>query len=123
MASSDEFKKQVNELFKHAIDQLEEVKEVIVRSTGRFEADLLRLRDERDKLLRRLGEQTYRLANEGKLPVPAFVKATVDRLNEIIDHLLAQQSRANGKAGKKKAGKKRTSKKSTKKNPSHPSAT
>ena len=43
MVRSEEFKRQVNDLFKQAIGQLEDVKNVIVRSTNRFEADVLRL--------------------------------------------------------------------------------
>src|SRR5687767_10671323 len=109
MSRSDDLKKQVNELWKQAIDQLEEVKEVIARSTTRFEADLQRLRLERDKLLKLLGEQTYRLANQGKFPVPVIVKNTVDRLNEVIDAIVS----AHGKrpAKKKKTGTKKVSRK------------
>lgn len=89
--TSDDFRRQVNELWKQALDQLEEVKDAIVRSTGRFEVEAQRLRQERDRLLRRLGEQTHKLAQEGKLPMPAFVKSTVDRLNEVLDHLVAKE--------------------------------
>jgi hypothetical protein len=122
MTRSDDFKKQVNELFCQAFSQLEDVKEAIVRSTNRFEADLVRLREERDKLLKRLGEQTYRLAREGKLPVPTFVKATVERLNEIIARMLAQQGGRNGRGGHKKKTKRKSSKRSSKKNTTQPSA-
>ena len=102
---SDEFRRQVNELWKNAVDQLEEVKDVIVRSTGRFEADLQRLRHERDRLLKRLGEQTYKLANQGKLPMPAFVKSTVERLNDVVQSLVARQN------GKKRTTTKKTTRK------------
>ncbi len=111
---SDDIKKQVNELLKQAIDQLETLKDALVRSRGRFEADLARLRLERDRLLRLLGEQTYRLANQGKLPMPGIVKSTVDRLNHVIDNIVAKQGTTKKKA-KKKAAKKKTTKKAAKK--------
>src|SRR5689334_14313824 len=88
---SDDIRKQVNELWQEALKQLEEVKDVIVRSTDRLEADLQRLRSERDRLLKRLGEQTHKLASEGRLPMPAFLKVTIDRLNEVIDKIVAKQ--------------------------------
>ena len=120
-ARSEEFRKQVNELWKQAIDQLDDVKETVLRSTERFEADIHRLRRERDKLLKRLGEQTYRLANEGKLPVPALVKRTVDRLNEVIDGLVAKSAASNkkkaSKATTRKASAKKVAKKATKRVP------
>jgi hypothetical protein len=102
-----EIRKQVNELWKQAVDQFEEVKEVL---TGRLEVDLVRLRGERDRLLKTLGEQTYKLANQGKLPVPAIVKKTVDRLNEVINGLVNAQkggaAKKSGGGGAKKAAKK-----------------
>ena len=91
MKQSEEFRKQVNELWKQAVDQLEEVKDSLTRSAGRFETDRIRLRSERDRLLKRLGEQTYRLANQGKFPVPALVRRTVDRLNHVIEGLVAEE--------------------------------
>lgn len=117
-ARSEEFRKQVNELWKQANDQLEEVKDSVLRSTERFEADIHRLRIERDKLLKllkRLGEQTYRLANEGKLPVPAIVRRTVDRLNEVIDGMLAQQAGGSKPAARRAAKKKTSAKKVSRK--------
>src|SRR5689334_3476100 len=107
-------KKQVNQLWKQAVDQLEEVKVVL---TDRFEGDLVRLREERDKLLRQLGEQTYKLANQGTLPVPAIIKRTVDRLNEVIDSIVSAQKQA------RKPAKKVTKKAPARKKKSRPRAT
>jgi hypothetical protein len=104
-----EVRKQVNELWKQAVDQLEAVKEVL---QGRLEEDLVRLRTERDKLLKTLGEQTYRLANQGKLPVPTVVKRTVERLNSVIDGIVNAQR---GARKTKKTGKKTAPRKSSKK--------
>src|SRR5689334_235070 len=96
-----ELRKQVNQLWKQAVDQLEEVKEVL---SGRLEEDMVRLRQERDRLLRVLGEQTYRLANQGKLPLPAIIKRTVDRLNEVIDGIVNAQKTVRRPVPRKKAG-------------------
>lgn len=104
-SASAEFRKQINEVWKQAIDQLETVKKVVLQSTDRFEADLERLRIERDKLLKRLGEQTYRLVNEGKLPIPAWAKKTVDSLNEVINNMV-RKHRSHGPKRKRKAARK-----------------
>lgn len=103
---SDDFRKQVNEIWKHAIDQLEDVKNAVMRAQDRIEADLHKLRLERDNLLKKLGEQTYKLANQGKVPMPSVVKQTVDRLNEVIDSMVKKQRRRNKKKKKKKVKKK-----------------
>lgn len=115
VSRSDELMKQVNELWRQAIDQLEEVKGMVSQQTGRWEADLHRLRLERDKLLKKLGEQTYKLANQGKVPLPAIVKATVDRLNEVIESLVAKQGNGKKRSTKKATKKKATAKKATRK--------
>ena len=65
---------------------------------------LVRLRSERDKLLKILGEQTYRLANQGKLPLPSIVKHTVERLNRVLAGM--QKSGKKPAAAKKPGGKK-----------------
>ncbi len=106
-ARTDEFRRQMNELWKQAVDQLEVVRDAVVRQTDRFDAELQWLRTERDRLLKRLGEQTHRLANEGKLPMPAFLKTTVDRLNEVIDRIVARQSNGRRRAATRKASRRK----------------
>ena len=91
IARADELRKQVNELWKQAIDQFGEVKQVVTRSTGRFERDFRKLRSERDKLLRKLSEQSYRLADQDRLPVPAIVRRSIDRLNEVIESIVTTE--------------------------------
>ena len=120
---SDEFMKQVNELWSQAVDQLEEVKAIISdRVEGRVEAEVARLRSERDKLLLKLGEETYNLVNTGNLPMPTFVKGYVDRLSEVIDRIVEVEKKSKRKAASKKkapakkvAAKKSTVKKKTRK--------
>jgi hypothetical protein len=88
---ADEIRRQVNGIWKQAVGQLEGLREAIIRRTDRFDADINRLRQERDRLLRRLGEQTHKLADQGTLPMPAFVRSTVDRLNDVLDKVVAGQ--------------------------------
>jgi hypothetical protein len=99
---SDEIRRQANELWKQAIDQLEEVKKLVLKQTGRLESDLNRLLAERDRLLRELGEQTYRLANQGSIHVPKFVRDTVDNLNKVIDRITKKRGPARKRTGAKK---------------------
>ncbi len=110
-ARTEEFRRQMNDLWKQAVDQLEVVKDAVVRQTDRFDAELQWLRGERDRLLKRLGTQTHKLANEGKLPMPAFLKTTVDRLNEVIDRIVAKQSSNGRRRTAKKAARRKTSRK------------
>lgn len=116
---TDEFRKEVNKLWSQAIDQLEEIKETVLRTNDRVEAEVQRLRLERDKLLRRLGEQTLKLANQQTVPLPAVLKRTVEQLNDVIESLTDAQSgrKKRGTKKKKKAASKKkvTRKKTTKK--------
>ncbi|OGQ79391.1 MAG: hypothetical protein A2289_23820 [Deltaproteobacteria bacterium RIFOXYA12_FULL_58_15] len=113
----DELRKQINEVWKQAISQLEDARDAVLRSGNRVETEVERLRMERDKLLKKLGEQTYKLANQGKLPMPTFIKETVDRLNEVIDNLLKKKKKSTSKGRKvtKKATTQNATKKTTKK--------
>ena len=91
------FRKVVNNLLNQAGEQanqqLNDVRGIVTRSKDRFEADLHKLRQERDKMFQKLGEQTLKLSNEGKLTVPQVVRRTVDRINTILDKLTKIQSR------------------------------
>ncbi len=103
---TDEIRKQVNGLWKQAVEQLEEVKEAVLKQTDRFDAELHWLRKERDRLLKVLGEQTHKLATQGKLPMPAIVKTTVDRIDEVVARLVAKQGNGKAGGGKRSASKK-----------------
>ncbi len=122
--AADDVRNQLNELWNQAIDQLEEVKDAFGRSRDRIDEEMLRLRGERDNLLKKLGEQTHRLANDGRMPVPSMVKRTVDRLNDVIDNMTKtakkkkktkKKTRRKAKGTKKTAKKKITKKKTAKK--------
>lgn len=97
MAKRAALKRQVGALWQQAVHQLDDVRKVVKRRSGRLEADVARLRMERDKLLALLGEQTYKLANQDKVALPTIVQRTVERLNEVIA-ALAPSNSVNGHA-------------------------
>ena len=84
----EELRKQVNEIWKQTVDQLEHLKKTLLHSADRFEADIDRLRRERDRVLKQLSQNTHRLANQAKVPMPAWVKEAVDKLNGAIDKVV-----------------------------------
>lgn len=94
MASrSDDLMKRVNDLWRQAVTQLEDVRDILSeRLEGRIESDSQKLKLERDRLLLRLGEETYKLANQGRLPMPSIVRRQVDKLNDVIDRLVETES-------------------------------
>ena len=109
--STAELRRQVNDIWKQAIHELEMVKDSLTRSKDKIEADLLKLRKDRDALLKRLGEQTHRLAEEGKLRLPAVLRRTIDRLNDVIETLTKKEAGRKKKKAKKKSTKKTASSK------------
>ncbi|MEM6731859.1 MAG: hypothetical protein AAF658_09895 [Myxococcota bacterium] len=110
---TEEFRKEVNKLWSSTIDQLEEIKDTVLRTNDRVEAEIQRLRLERDKLLRRLGEQTLKLANQQTVPLPSTVKRTIEQLNEVLETLTSAEKGRKKRKTKKKAAKKKTTKKKT----------
>jgi hypothetical protein len=100
--TSDNLKQQANDLWKQAVDQLDEVKKAVLKQRGRFESDLSRLVGERDKLLKELGQQTRRLANQGSIHVPKFLRDTADNLNQVIGRITNSHRPAKKRAGGKK---------------------
>ncbi len=103
---TEEFRKEVNKLWTQAIEQLEDIKDTVLHTSDRVEAEVQRLRLERDKLLRKLGEQTLKLANQQTVPMPSAVKRTIEQLNEVLESLTSAE-----KGRKKKSRKKVTKKK------------
>lgn len=96
MAKRAALKQQVGALWRQAVDQLDDVRKVVKRRSGRLEADVARLKMERDKLLALLGEQTQKLANQDKITLPPIVKRTVDRLNEVVSAMAPTNGHTNG---------------------------
>ena len=111
--NSDELRRQANDLWKQAMDRLEEVKKLVLKQRGRLESDLNRLVRERDKLLKKLGEQTYRLANQGSIHVPKLVRDTVDNLNKVIDRITKKRPPLKRRARAKRGVTRRRAKKAS----------
>ena len=88
-------KNRVGKFWKGAVAQIEGVRsqvEKTVRARGAtLGKELDRLRDERDRLLSKLGEQTLTWVNKSPVPMPAVVKQTVTRLNAVVDSLKGSQ--------------------------------
>ncbi|MDP7038055.1 MAG: hypothetical protein QGI45_02775 [Myxococcota bacterium] len=118
---TQEFKKQFNELWKQTITQLDDIKDVVLRSTDKlekFDLEMERLRLERDKLLKSLGEQTLRWLEQSKdLPIPPMVRRTLNRLNVVAEGLTEKSKKAKKAKTKAPAKKKAAKKPATKKAP------
>ncbi len=108
MSADSKVKAQLDQVWQQALAQLHEVKDALSRSVGRIEGDLLQLRGERDRLLRLLGEQTYKLAHQGKVPLPLVVRRTVDRLTDVIDNLAVTTPKKKAPRGAKKTAAKKS---------------
>ena len=93
----EDIKKYANDLWQQAIDQIEEAKVFLVRSRDKFEEDFHRVRLERDKLLRTLGEQTLKLNNQGKITLPSPLRKTIEKLNEVIEELQEKRPESNAR--------------------------
>ncbi len=83
------------------------------RSRDRIETDVHRVRQERDRLLQKLGEQVLKLTNRGDLPLPKGIRKLVDQLNELIDGKVnpAAETEAKPAPAKTKAAEKAPAKK------------
>ena len=88
-------KNRVGKFWKGAVAQIEGVRSQVEKSVRARGAtlgkELDRLRDERDRLLSKLGEQTLTWVNKSPVPMPAVVKQTVTRLNAVVDSLKGSQ--------------------------------
>jgi len=81
----DELRRQLNTVWRSAVDGFDTLREVVVRSSqsGRLRVDLALLAREKQQLLVRLGEQVAALVSEGALELPEEVNSTYERLREI----------------------------------------
>jgi hypothetical protein len=112
----DEMRKQAIELWKKTVAQLDQISKTL-RATGieRFKAERDRLLSERDKLFKRLGEETYKLIEARKIKVPKGIQDIYVRIRNLMD-VLIMQKKPKKKAAKKKitAAKKKAAKKKKK---------
>ena len=112
---AEQMRKQALDLWKMTVAQLEQISKTL-RTTGieRFKAERTRLLSERDKLFKRLGEETYKLIEARKIKVPRPIQDIYVRIRNLMD-VLIMQKKPKKKAARKKPVKK-AKKKTTKKN-------
>ncbi len=103
---AEEMRKQAIDLWKKTVAQLEQISKTL-RASGieRFKAERDRLLAERDKLFKRLGEETFKLIEARKIKVPKPIQDIYVRIRNLMDVLIMQ------KKPKKKAAKRPSSKK------------
>lgn len=87
---SDDVRKELGGLLGRALEALEEVKEVVVRSSqaGKLRIDTAFLEREREKAILRLGEKVYEWFEDGEISLPEEGEpliAEVRRLAELIE--------------------------------------
>ena len=111
----DEMRKQAIDLWKKTVAQLEQISKTL-RATGieRFKAERTRLLAERDKLFKRLGEETFKLIEARKIKVPKPIQDIYVRIRNLMD-VLIMQKKPKKKAAKKKPAKKKKATKKKKK--------
>ncbi len=116
MASKQQIQQQVMELWAKTYAQFEQLAKTlkVEQVVDRLRSDHARLMAERDRLIQKLGEQTYRMIEKGALSAPKPLKDTAERVRKVAERLLVQQqaSSTRAKKAKKKAG---TKKKATRK--------
>lgn len=86
-SSRDLFTK-VDDFLTEKLKGYDELKNVVTHGLPSHLAnDITKLKKERDKVLQRLGEQTFQLLSQGKLIVPGVVQATFRTAQEIIERI------------------------------------
>lgn len=106
----DKMQKQALDLWKKTVGQLDEISKSLKKAVpfDRLHFDRAKLMEERDKLFKRLGEETYKLIERGKVSVPKQAQDLYKRIQDLMDKIKFDKK-------PKKSAKKKTAKKSTKK--------
>ncbi len=117
-------KKQLMDLWKKTINQLEDISVSLLKSSGldKIKFKSVKILAERDKLLKRLGEETFRLIDQGKMAVPKPINELYGKISKLMDRLwgkktkkkTAKKRKTTKKTTRKKTAKKKTAKKSAK---------
>jgi hypothetical protein len=114
---TEEIRKQALDLWNKTVAQMEEISKALVKTSGleKFKLDRAKLLEERDRLLHRLGEETYKLIEAGKMKAPKPVLQLADRVSKVMDKLILRTRPKKAKKATKKAAKKATNKPAKKK--------
>ncbi len=111
---AEEMRRQAIELWNRTLGQLEQISKTL-RASGieKFKAERDRLLAERDKLFKRLGEETFKLIEARKIKVPKAIQDIYVRIRNLMDVLIMQKKPKKTPARKKpvKKAKKQTTKK------------
>ena len=113
MASrKEEMRKQAIDLWKKTVAQLDQISKTL-RASGieRFKVERDRLLAERDKLFKRLGEETFKAIEARKIKVPKAVQDIYVRIRNLMDALIMQKKPRKKAAKKKKPAKKKATRK------------
>jgi hypothetical protein len=123
-------RKQAIDLWKKTVSQLDEISKTLMKTSRleKLKIDRAKLLADRDKLLKRLGQETYKLIEQGRLKVPKPLKELYNRISKLLDRIIPEKMKpvkkkpkkkaapkpaAKKKPAKKKATKKKTTKKKT----------
>lgn len=89
-----DLRKELNQLWRTTLDQFDEIKNAIVRSStaGKAKLDATFLRRQRDKLLSELGARVLDAARDGEITLPEKLASTAQRVQEIEEQIREQES-------------------------------
>jgi hypothetical protein len=91
-----ELRKELNQLWQSTIDQFDEIKNAIVRSSqaGKARLDAQFLKRQRERLLTKLGEDVLAAEARGELQLPDACAETARRVHELEEQIRAEEAEA-----------------------------
>jgi hypothetical protein len=106
----DEFRKQAIDLWKKTVAQLDEISKNLMKTSrlDRLKFDRAKLIEERDKLVKRLGEETYKLIEKGRLSVPKPLQDLYKRISKVAERIIPGRIKPAKKKAKRTTSKKKT---------------
>lgn len=89
-----DLRKELNQLWRTTLDQFDEIKNAIVRSSsaGKAKLDATFLRRQREKLLAELGAKALEAEAGGALTLPEGLQATAARIRELDEQIAEQET-------------------------------
>ena len=109
----EKLQKQAVDLWKKTVKQLDDISKSLMKASklDQLQFDRARLLQERDRLFKRLGEETYKLIDMGKIRVPKPIQDIYKRIRKVMDGIMLAKPGKKKKPAKKKAAKKKPAKK------------
>ncbi len=89
-----DLRKELNQLWRTTLDQFDEIKNAIVRSSsaGKAKLDATFLRRQREKLLAELGARVLDAVKAGELDLPEKLAKTAQRVHELEEQIAEQET-------------------------------